>query len=109
MAKGYEHFDSWDDLISAVIRWGDDREINNPHTQALKWVEEVGETIGEINHERLGADYRDGHGDSLVSQIILAHITGVSLFKSLEEAYNEIKDRKGATHSGNFIKDASSE
>lgn len=105
MNDDYEHFDSWDSLIDAVISWGEERGITNPHTQALKWVEEVGETIGELNHERLGAEYRDGHGDSLVSQIILAHITGVSPFQSLEEAYNEIKSRKGSTHDGNFIKE----
>lgn len=105
MSTDYEHFYSWDDLISAVIRWGEERNIDNPHTQALKWVEEVGETISEINHERFGKDYEDGHGDSLVSQIILAHITGVSLFKSLEKAYNEIKDRKGYTTNGNFVKE----
>lgn len=104
MSNNYEHFESWDSLIDAIIKWGEDHGIDNPQTQALKWCEEVGETIGEINHERLGADYRDGHGDSLVSQIILAHITGVSLFKSLEEAYNVIKNRKGMTHNGNFIK-----
>ena len=101
----YEHFSSWNDLIEAVEKWGKDRKIDNPHTQALKWVEEMGETIGEINHGRTGKEYRDGHGDSLVSQIILAYITGVDLFQCLEEAYNEIKDRKGKTVLGNFIKD----
>lgn len=101
----YEHFDSWDSLIDAVIEWGEDRHINNPHTQALKWVEEMGETISELNHERFGEEYVDGHGDSLVSQIILAHITGASLFDSLERAYNEIKNRKGHTSDGNFIKE----
>lgn len=105
----YQHFDSWESLIDAVVQWGVERGIDNPHTQALKWVEEVGETIGEINHERLGDDYEDGHGDSLVSQIILAHITGKDLFTCLERAYNEIKDRKGVNHNGNFIKKGDSE
>lgn len=101
----YEKFHTWDDLLDAVREWGRARGINNPQTQALKWVEEQAETISEINHGRFGAEYRDGHGDALVSQIILADITGVDLFECLEQAYNEIKDRTGHTESGNFIKD----
>lgn len=101
----YEHFESWDSLIDAVATWGKERGINNPHTQALKWVEEVGETISELNHERLGDAYEDGLGDALVVQIILANITGKDIFTCLERAYNEIKDRKGHTVGGNFLKD----
>lgn len=101
----YEHFESWDSLIDAVATWGKERGINNPHTQALKWVEEVGETISELNHERLGDAYEDGLGDALVVQIILANITGKDIFTCLERSYNEIKDRKGHTHNGNFIKE----
>lgn len=104
MAKDYEYFDSWDSLIEAVIRWGDDRGIDNVKAQALCWAEEVGEVFREINHDRFGDDYEDGLGDALVCEIILAHITNKSLFKSLEKAYNEIKDRRGHSENGHFIK-----
>lgn len=105
MTNNYEHFDSWDSLIKAVIAWGKERRIDNPHTQALKWVEEVGETIGELNHGRVEDEYEDGLGDALVSQTILADITGKDLFSCFERAYNEIKDRHGKTIGGNFLKD----
>lgn len=100
----YVKFKNWEEGIQKIIAWGEERGIDNPQAQALKWIEEAGETIGELNHERLGEEYEDGHGDSLVSQIILAHITGKDLLLCLERAYNEIKDRKGVTHAGNFIK-----
>lgn len=103
--KEYEHFDSWDSLIDSVIKWGEVRGIDNVKAQALCWAEEVGEVFSEINHDRFGDEYEDGLGDALVCEIILAHITNKSLFKSLEKAYNEIKYRGGSTKDGHFIKD----
>lgn len=103
---GYEKFDSWDSLIDAVIQWGEDRGIDNVKAQALCWAEECGETFHEINHDRFGDAYEDSLGDALVCEIILAHITKKSLFKCLEKAYNEIKDRKGQTSEGHFIKES---
>lgn len=94
------------DLRTLTCAWAHERNINNPHTQALKLVEEVGETISELNHGREDSDaFEDGLGDIMVSLVILSAITGHDLFKCWEKAYTTIRDRKGRTVDGNFIKD----
>lgn len=102
----YQKFDSMEKLVEAVKDWGKARWINNPMTQASKVTEEWGETVAELNHGRFDDAFKDGIGDTLVSLIIFADICGVDCFECLEQAYNEIKDRKGKTVDGNFIKEA---
>lgn len=100
----YQKFSDWEEAIKAVENWGDARGIDNIKAQALCWAEECGEVFQEINHDRFEDEYEDGLGDALVCEIILAHISGKSLLKCLEKAYNEIKDRSGRTEEGHFIK-----
>lgn len=95
-----------DALIDAVIKWGEERNIDNPWTQASKVTEEWGETVSEMNHGRFGDDFEDGIGDTLVSLIIYAHISGKDIRECLAKAYTEISERTGRTVNGNFIKDA---
>lgn len=95
-----------DALIDAVIEWGEERNIDNPWTQASKVTEEWGETVSEMNHGRFGDDFEDGIGDTLVSLIIYAHISGKDIRECLAKAYTEISERTGRTVNGNFIKDA---
>lgn len=95
-----------DDLIASVIKWGEDRGIDNKWSQASKVTEEWGETVSEMNHNRFGDDFEDGIGDTLVSLIIYAHICGKDVQKCLERAYTEISQRKGETINGNFIKES---
>lgn len=94
-----------EDLRTLTIAWANKHGINNPHTQALKLVEELGETISELNHGRDGDDFEDGLGDVMVSLVIFSYITGKDLFKCWEKAYMAIRDRKGHTDNGNFIKE----
>lgn len=94
-----------DELIDAIIKWGDAKGINNPTTQANKVAEEWGETMQEFNHERFGDEFVDGIGDTLVTLIIFANINGLDIRDCLEKAYNEIKGREGVNHNGNFIRD----
>lgn len=94
-----------EDLNKLTIEWAKERNITNPHTQALKLVEELGETISELNHGRDGDAFEDGIGDVMVSLAVFAHITGKDLFRCWEAAYNEIKNRYGKTINGNFLKD----
>lgn len=95
-----------DALIDAIIKWGEERGIDNPWTQASKVTEEWGETVSEMNHGRFGEDFEDGIGDTLVSLIIYAHISGKDIRECLAKAYTEISERTGKTVNGNFIKDA---
>jgi NTP pyrophosphatase (non-canonical NTP hydrolase) len=60
--------------ISDVIKWGDERGITfsaNIQAQALKVVEEIGETV-EACHNNDTEEVMDGIGDSLVTLILLS-------------------------------------
>jgi len=87
--------------------WADERglyENGDTKTQALKLVEEVGETCRAILKE----DYEevtDGIGDCVVVLTNLAELHGVSIEECIEKAYNEIKNRKGKMVNGTYKKD----
>ena len=79
-------------------------EKGDAKTQALKLVEEVGETCRAIlkgNH----TDIEDGIGDCVVVLTNLAHLCDTDIEHCIELAYNEIKDRKGKMDNGTFKKD----
>ena len=87
--------------------WADERGLydkGDPKTQALKLVEEVGETCRAIlkgNH----SDIEDGIGDCVVVLTNLAHLCNTDIEHCIESAYNEIKDRTGKMNNGTFKKD----
>lgn len=94
-------------LIKNVSLWAEDKGIlhkDNATKQMLKVVEEVGETCSALAKGR-EEDIKDGIGDSFVTLIILAEQLGMTPYECLESAWNEIKDRKGKTLNGIFIKD----
>lgn len=95
-----------DELINAVIDWGEEHNLHDPKAQLNKVIEEVGEIAHEVSRNRYGEDFRDAIGDSLVTIIILAGIAGQDPRSCLLEAYNTIKDRKGHTANGTFVKDS---
>lgn len=94
-----------DELIKNVIRWGRDKGLNDPKAQLNKVMEEVGEIAHEVSRNRYGKEFRDAIGDTLVTIIILADIAGAIPMGCLELAYREIKDRKGKTENGTFVKE----
>lgn len=94
-----------DELINAVLDWGDEHDLHDPKAQLNKVIEEVGEIAHEVSRNRYGEDFRDAIGDSLVTIIILAGIVGQDPRSCLLEAYNTIKDRKGRTAKGTFVKE----
>jgi len=89
-----------------IREWADERglyENGDTKTQALKLVEEVGETCRAILKE----DYEevtDGIGDCVVVLTNLAELHGVSIEECIEKAYNEIKNRKGMMANGTYVK-----
>ena len=93
-----------DTLIEEIIKWGKDKGLNDPKAQTNKVIEEVGEIAHEVSRNKNGAEFNDAIGDSLITIIILASINGKDPRKCLEDAYNEIKNRKGRTENGTFIK-----
>ena len=90
-----------------IRRWASKRglyEKGDPKTQALKLVEEVGETCRAILKGNQ-KDIEDGIGDAVVVLTNLAHLCDTDIEHCIELAYNEIKDRKGKMSNGTFKKD----
>ena len=92
------------DLIRA---WAAERGLydkGDPKTQALKLVEEVGETCRAILKE----DYDqvvDGIGDCVVVLTNLAELMDVRIEECIASAYGEISNRTGKMVNGTFKKD----
>ena len=89
-----------------IRQWADERglyEKGDPKTQALKLVEEVGETCRAILK---GNDMEiiDGIGDCVVVLTNLAELIGEPIEECIEQAYMEIKDRKGKMVNGTYKK-----
>ena len=87
--------------------WAKDRGLydgGDPKTQALKLVEEVGETCRAILKED-AKEMIDGIGDCVVVLTNLAELIGTPIEECIDKAYNEIKNRKGKMDNGTFKKD----
>jgi NTP pyrophosphatase (non-canonical NTP hydrolase) len=90
-----------------IREWASKRGLykkGDPKTQALKLVEEVGETCRAILKGNQ-SDIEDGIGDCVVVLTNLAHLCNTDIEYCVESAYNEIKDRKGKMDNGTFKKD----
>ena len=87
--------------------WANERGLydgGDPKTQALKLVEEVGETCRAIL-KKDKPEVIDGIGDCVVVLTNLAELCGTPIEKCIAKAYNEIKDRTGKMDNGTFKKD----
>ena len=90
-----------------IREWANDRGLyddGDPKTQALKLVEEVGETCKAI----LNGDHDetiDGIGDCVVVLTNLAELIDCPIEDCIEIAYNEISNRTGKMVNGTFKKD----
>ena len=90
-----------------IRTWANDRGLydgGDPKTQALKLVEEVGETCRAILKEDL-PETIDGIGDCVVVLTNLAELIGTPIEECIAKAYDEIKNRKGKMANGTFKKD----
>ena len=87
--------------------WADERglyENGDTNTQALKLVEEVGETCRAILKEDHD-EVVDGIGDCVVVLTNLAELIGTPIEECIDKAYDEIKGRKGKMTNGTYVKD----
>jgi len=99
---------TFDELIENVKLWADNKGILKPENaskQMMKVIEELGETAGAIAKNKKTEEIQDGIGDTFVTVIILAYQLGLNPTECLDRAWNEIKDRKGKTENGIFIKE----
>ena len=99
-----------DTHFNNFTQWSTDRKIiqnGNVLAQGLKLVSEVGELADNLAKERC---IKDDIGDCCVVLNNLVHMQGLTLDECLEQAWSDIKDRKGRMNEhGVFIKEGDSE
>ena len=90
-----------------IREWASERGLydkGDPKTQALKLVEEVGETCRAILKQD-EPEIIDGIGDCVVVLTNLAKLAGTTIEECIDAAYDEIKNRTGKMNNGTFKKD----
>jgi NTP pyrophosphatase (non-canonical NTP hydrolase) len=78
-------------------QWFKDRNIipnATVNSQFVKTLEEVSELCSAINSNDI-SEIEDAIGDIIVTLVGVAELSGTTLNKCWNKAYNEIKDRKG--------------
>lgn len=96
-----------DDMTSKLLEWATERgimEADKADKQLLKVVEEVGELSAAYNKDNV-PNFYDSVGDTLIAVYLLALQCGIYPQAAMASAYDEIKDRKGKTINGVFIKE----
>ena len=92
-------------LVENIKRWHYDRNLidgANDKDQVCKLIQEVGELSDNVCK---GRDVSDDIGDIVVVLINIAERNKLSLTECLQQAYNDIADRKGKMVDGIFIKE----
>lgn len=101
---GYLHTYIWN-----LANWGIQRNITaEGGATALSQIPKLYEEVDELQQALTAGDKAgivDGIGDSLVVLIQIARLAGYPLDECLEQAWNEIKDRKGTMVNGIFVKE----
>jgi len=93
-------------LTEKVKQWHYDRNLIHGATdkdQYMKLIQEAGELSDNICK---GKDIRDDIGDMMVVLINIAERNGVTMTACLDQAWEDIKDRKGTMVDGVFIKES---
>jgi NTP pyrophosphatase (non-canonical NTP hydrolase) len=97
------HTENRFDLIRT---WATERglyEGGDTKTQFAKLVEETGE-LAQAILKKDDAEFADAIGDMVVVLTNLAHLGGTTIEQCIDQAYNEIKNRKGKMSNGTFVK-----
>lgn len=105
-----------------IINWGVARNLIGPTGEATmlgqldktrEEVEEIGDAIALlVEHERPGHYQdaldmvRDAIGDVYVTLVMHAQQWGLTVDECVEQAWSQIKDRKGRMVDGIFVKEA---
>lgn len=107
---------TFEELQEKVLEWADSHELlyeKNSGKQFLKFVEEVFEFKTEMDFYSGKCEVlssvsknlmKDEMGDIFVTLIILCKQIEIDPQECLELAYEKIKDRKGKTINGMFVK-----
>ena len=115
----------FEELGEKVLEWAKNKDLlheKNAEKQFMKFIEEVFEFKSEMDYlarigqtqEEVYSDYEQIEtqenmhlemGDIFVTLIILCDQLNMDPIECLDRAYNKIKDRKGKTINGTFIKE----
>ncbi len=105
----------FEELQIKVLEWANDKDLlhsENADKQFMKFIEEVFEFKTEFDMVRRldlhGYTYNEMQlemGDIFVTLIILCEQIGIDSVECLSMAYEKIKDRKGKTLHGTFVKE----
>ena len=90
-----------------VIEWAKERnliKLGNAPKQLIKLSEEVGE-LGSAFLKNEYPEIKDAIGDIMIVLTILCEQLSIDMNQCYEDAYNVIKNRKGKTINGTFVKD----
>jgi len=101
------HNKNIDLLLEKIAKWHYDRNLIDGSTdqaQFVKLIEEAGELAGNIARGR-PARIADDIGDMMVVLINIAERNALSIKSCLDQAWNDIKDRKGRMVDGVFVKE----
>nr|WLJ26361.1 MAG: NTP-PPase [Firmicutes phage HS18] len=105
------------ELQEKVLDWANSHDLlheENADKQFLKFIEEVFEFKTEMDFYSGKSEVlssvsknlmKDEMGDIFVTLIILCNQIGIEPQECLELAYEKIKDRKGKTIDGTFVKE----
>jgi len=96
-----------DNIQENVINWAKERnliKLGNAPKQLIKLSEEVGE-LGSAFLKNDFNEIKDAIGDIQIVLMILSEQLGIDYNQCLNDAYNVIKNRKGKTINGTFVKD----
>jgi len=95
-------------LVGLISTWMQERGITQngvPIGQAIKTLEETTELLSALNVND-DIEVKDAIGDIFVTLIGVCETYGTTLEECVNNAYDEIKDRKGHLRSdGVFVKD----
>ena len=94
------------DIIKSIKLWVRNRNIHtaHPRDQYLKVVEEVGELAAALARADMKL-IKDSIGDTVVTLVALCETLNIDFNECVNQAYDEIKDRKGKLVDGVFVKD----
>lgn len=98
---------TFESLRLNVLGWAEQRDLlhaDNSLAQMGKVLEEVEEFYDEMkagNKPKMKMEF----GDVLVSLIVLANQQGIDEVECLSMAYEKIKNRKGKTVNGTFVRE----
>lgn len=101
------------ELKELVLEWADDKDLlhsENADKQFGKFIEEVFEFKSEMDLDHfvygrvMNENTKLEMGDIFVTLIILCEDLEINPVLCLEMAYKKIKDRRGKTINGTFVK-----